>query len=241
MTAVDRETLLEAYAIPDRGVPRVRMNFVMSLDGAVTVGGRSGGLGDENDRLAMQVLRTLADVVLAGAGTVRAEGYGGLRVEETDAAWRRSQGLPAQPRVAVVSSRLDLSPEHPFFARAVERPIVVTHAASPADRRAALAEVADVLVCGDAAVDARAMVDALAAAGLPQVLCEGGPHLFGSLIEADLVDELCLSLSPMLVAGDAGRIARGAREVERRMRLVHAIPAGDLLLLRYARAARRGA
>ncbi len=197
--------------------------------------GRSGGLGDASDRAAMQVLRTLADVVVVGAGTVRVEGYGGLRVDEADAAWRRSRGLPEQPRVAVVSSRLGLDPGHPFFARATERPIVVTHAAAPADRREALAEVADVLVCGDTAVDPAAMLDALAAAGLPQVLCEGGPHLFGSLIEADLVDELCLSLSPLLVAGDAGRIVRGAPEVERRMRLVHAIPAGDLLLLRYER------
>jgi riboflavin biosynthesis pyrimidine reductase len=170
-----------------------------------------------------------------GAGTVRVEGYGGVRVDEADAAWRREQGLTGQPRVAVVSSRLDLSPGHPFFARAVVRPIVVTRASAPTDRRAALAEVADVLVCGDDAVDLGAMIAALAELGLPQVLCEGGPHLFGSLIEADLVDELCLSLSPMLVAGEAGRIARGAPEVERRMRLVHAIPAGDLLLLRYAR------
>jgi riboflavin biosynthesis pyrimidine reductase len=234
MSAPTREQLLEAYAIDDRGTPRVRMNFVMSLDGAVTLEGSSGGLGDEHDRLAMQVLRTLADVVLIGAGTVRVEGYGGLRVGEADAAWRRAHGLAAQPRVGVVSARLDLSPEHPFFADAVERPIVVTHASAPADRREALAEVADVLVCGAASVDVRGMVDALAEAGMPQVLCEGGPHLFGSLIEADRVDELCLSLSPKLVAGEAGRIVRGAPEVERSMRLVHAIPAGDLLLLRYA-------
>jgi len=234
--AVDRDTLLAAYDLPDRATPRVRMNFVMSLDGAVTLEGRSGGLGDESDRLAMQVLRTLADVVLVGAGTVRVEGYGGLRVDETDAAWRRSLGLAPQPRIAVVSSRLDLDPTHPFFARAVERPIVVTHSGAPDERREALAEVADVHVSGDDTVDPRAMLDALAGAGLPQVLCEGGPHLFGSLIEADLVDELCLSLSPILVAGEAGRIVRGAPEVERRMRLVHAIPAGDLLLLRYARA-----
>ncbi|WP_162256664.1 pyrimidine reductase family protein [Agromyces sp. Soil535] len=233
--AVDRDMLLAAYDLPDRTTPRVRMNFVMSLDGAVTVEGRSGGLGDESDRLAMQVLRTLADVVLIGAGTVRVEGYGGLRVGESDAAWRRSHGLAPQPRIAVVSSRLDLDPTHPFFARAVERPIVVTHAGAPDERRGALADAADVLVCGDEAVDPRAMLDALAGAGLPQVLCEGGPHLFGSLIEADLVDELCLSLSPMLVAGEAGRIVRGAPEVELPMRLVHAIPAGDLLLLRYAR------
>ena len=233
--AVDREELREAYAIADRATPRVRMNFVMSLDGAVTLEGRSGGLGDQSDRLAMQVLRSLADVVLVGAGTVRVEGYGGLRVDEADAAWRRGLGLDPQPRVAVVSSRLDLSPGHPFFARAAERPIVVTRESASLDRRVALAEVADVLVCGDDTVDLRAMIVALAGLGLPQVLCEGGPHLFGSLIEADLVDELCLSLSPLLVAGGAGRIVRGAPEVERRMRLVHALPAGDLLLLRYAR------
>lgn len=233
---LDRERLLTAYAIEDRATPRVRMNFVMSLDGAVTLEGRSGGLGDASDRLAMQVLRTLADVVVVGAGTVRVEGYGGLHVDEADAAWRRSHGLPEQPAVAVVSSRLRLDPGHPFFTQATSRPIVVTHAAAPSDRREALAEVADVLVCGDTEVDAGKMLAALADAGLPQVLCEGGPHLFGSLIEADLVDELCLSLSPLLVAGEAGRISRGAPEAARPMRLVHAIPAGDLLLLRYARA-----
>jgi len=97
MSAPTREQLLEAYAIDDRATPRVRMNFVMSLDGAVTLEGRSGGLGDEHDRLAMQVLRTLADVVLIGAGTVRVEGYGGLQVGEADAAWRRAHGLPRSP------------------------------------------------------------------------------------------------------------------------------------------------
>lgn len=233
--AIGRDQLFEAYAFDDRATPRVRMNFVMSLDGAVTLEGRSGGLGDETDRTAMQVLRTLADVVLVGAGTVRVEGYGGVRVDEADAAWRRAHGLPSQPRVAVVSSRLDLGPRHAFFAEATERPIVVTHESAPADRRAALAEVADVLTFGSEAVDARVMLRGLAEAGMPQVLCEGGPHLFGALLEQDLVDELCLSLSPTLVGGDAGRMVRGAREAQRRMRLVHAIAAGDLLLLRYAR------
>jgi riboflavin biosynthesis pyrimidine reductase len=232
---VDRDSLLAAYALPDRATPRVRMNFVASIDGSATLSGRSGGMGDASDRLAMQVLRTLADVVLIGAGTVRAEGYGGLAVDEADAAWRRSRGLDDQPRVAVVSSSLDLDPAHPFFAAAVRRPIVVTHGMAPEARRLALAEVADVLVCGDEEVDPAAMLGALAAEGLSQVLCEGGPHLFGSLIDADLVDEVCLSLSPMLVGGPGGRIARGASESARPMRLVRAVPAGDLLLLRYAR------
>ncbi|MBM7831542.1 riboflavin-specific deaminase-like protein [Agromyces cerinus] len=231
----DRAALLAAYALPDRDTRRVRMNFVASLDGAATLEGRSGGLGDASDRLAMQVLRTLADVVLVGAGTVRVEGYGGLAVGEEDAAWRVARGLPGQPRLAVVSSSLDLDPDSAFFTAAVTRPIVVTHAAAPAARRAALEQVADVIVAGEQAVDLRAMLDLLADRGLRQVLCEGGPHLFGALLEADLVDELCLSLSPMLVGGDAGRIVRGAPELECRMHLVHAIPAGDLVLLRYRR------
>ncbi|UOQ91276.1 pyrimidine reductase family protein [Agromyces endophyticus] len=231
-----REALLAAYDIADRQAPRVRMNFVASLDGAVTIDGRSGGLGDAADRLAMDVMRTLADVVLVGAGTVRVEGYGGVQLSRDDVAWRREHGLADQPRLAVVSSALELEPQHPFFAEAVTRPVVVTHAASDAGRRSALAEVADVLVCGERAADLRLAVDELAAAGLPQVLCEGGPHLFGSLLDADRVDELCLSLSPTIVGGDTGRIVRGVPEHDRPMRLVHAIPAGDLLLLRYERA-----
>ncbi|MBT2498117.1 pyrimidine reductase family protein [Agromyces sp. ISL-38] len=249
---IDRASLLEAYALPEGAARHVRMNFVASLDGAVSIDGRSGGLGNEADRLAMQVMRTLADVVLVGAGTVRVEGYGGVRVGEADAAWRLEHGRAPQPRLAVVSSALDLDPHHPFFAKAVERPIVVTHAAAPAERRDALSAVADVLVCGggdgggagdsaagDGSVDLEAMLDSLAHMGIGRVLCEGGPRLFGALMNADLVDELCLSLSPLLVGGTAGRISRGAAEMERSMHLVHAIPAGDLLLLRYSRADRR--
>ncbi|AWB94778.1 pyrimidine reductase family protein [Agromyces badenianii] len=232
---LDRDDLLAAYALPEDEARRVRMNFVSSLDGAATVEGRSGGLGDANDRLAMQVLRTLADLVLVGAGTVRAEGYAGLAVGEADVAWRVARGLPEQPRFAVISSSLELDPESALFTEAVTRPIVVTHAAAPTARRAALEQVADVLVVGERAVDVSGMLDVFAERGLRRVLCEGGPHLFGSLLEADLVDELCLSLSPMLVAGSAGRIVRGVPELQRRMRLVHAIPAGDLLLLRYLR------
>ncbi|WP_165314338.1 pyrimidine reductase family protein [Agromyces protaetiae] len=238
---VTRDSLLAAYAFDDRATPCVRMNFVSSLDGAVTIDGRSGGLGDAADRLALCVIRTLADVVLVGAGTVRAEGYGGVEVGADASAWRVTHGLEPQPRIAVVSRDLDLDPAHPFFAEAVTRPILVTCAGDAGDsgaragRLASLEAVADVLVAGEQLVDLSAALDALADQGLRQVLCEGGPHLFGALLEADLVDELCLSLSPLLVGGAAGRIVQGASEASRAMRLVHAIPAGDLLLLRYAR------
>lgn len=229
--------LLSAYALPNRAQARVRANFVSSLDGSVTVGGRSGGLGNAEDQRLMTVLRTMADVILVGAGTVRAEGYGGLRLPAPSVAWRADAGLSDQPPLAVVSARLDLEPEHPFFSEAVQRPLVLTRAQAPETRRKALEAVADVIDCGEASVDPARIVQLLAQRGMPQVLCEGGPHLFGTLVEADLVDELCLSLSPTLVAGGAGRIAQGAAESLRPMHLQHALPAGDMLLLRYSRSA----
>ncbi|KQP01932.1 dihydrofolate reductase family protein [Leifsonia sp. Leaf264] len=215
---LDHDTLAAAYALPDRGTPRVRMNFVVSLDGAATVDGRSGGLGDDEDQRVMQVLRGAADVLLVGAGTVRAEGYGGVRMP-----------------LAVVSGSLDIDARHPVFTATDAARYVITHAGSPVDRREALSAVAEVLVLGDDAVDLTAATAALAERGHPQVLSEGGPHLFGELVNADLVDELCLSLSPVLVGGDAGRILSGASEQLRRMRLLHALQGERLLFLRYGR------
>lgn len=230
-----REQLFDAYELPDRDARRVRMNFIESADGAVTLGGRSGALGGETDRAVMQVLRTMADVLMIGAGTVRAEGYGGVRLDEPDAAWRRERGLSEHPPLAVVSHRLDIEPGHPFFAEALVRPFVVTHDAAPAGRRRALEDVAEVLVCGADGVDLALALDALAERGMTQVLCEGGPRLFGSLLEAGLVDELCVTIAPRIVGGDAGRIDRGAPEADRRFRLASSFVDDDgYVLLRYA-------
>jgi riboflavin-specific deaminase-like protein len=240
--AFDADRMHAAYAVdvvdagakPDAAFCRV--NMISSLDGAATLRGRSGTLGDRQDQRLMSVLRSHADVVLVGSGTVAAEGYGGAAVAEADAAWRAARGRDPQPRFAVVSSSLELEPWHPFFAEAVARPIVVTSASAPHARRDALAEVAEVVVAGDERVELPAALAELAARGLRSVLSEGGPGLFGALAEADLVDEACVTLSPMLVAGDAPRIAASAHEPARPMRLVHAIPGDRMLFLRYARA-----
>jgi riboflavin biosynthesis pyrimidine reductase len=234
----DPAEVLRRYLVADRATPHLRVNFVSSLDGAATHDGRSGGLGDDADRLVFDTLRMLTDVILVGAGTVRAEGYGGIRFTDSAVAWRRAHGLPEHPPVALVSGRLDVDPALPVFTEAATRPIVITHAQAPADRRAALAEVADVLVCGEASVDHTLLVATLMERGHPQVLCEGGPGLFGSLLAADAVDELCLTLAPVLESGSAPRIAAGDPAAPRRMRLAHALPAGDTLLLRYLRPAR---
>lgn len=232
---LNRDRLVERYGVRDRTAPRTRVNFISSLDGAATHDGLSGGLNNPADKVVFDTLRMLSDVVVVGAGTIRAEGYGDIRLEQDAVAWRRSEGLVEQPAIAIVSSNLDISPAHPIFETTGMRPMVITHAASPVDRRTALAEVADVLVCGEEVVDMPLMVHKLAAAGYPQILCEGGPHLFGALIEADCVDELCLTLSPVLEGGPAGRIAQGGRQATRRMALMHAFAIEDMLFLRYER------
>jgi len=216
-----------------RADPVLRVNFVSSVDGAVTRDGLSGGLGDAADHRYFELLRRAADVVLVGAGTVRAEGYGPMRVSDASAAWREAHGLPPHPVFAIVSGRLDLDPGSRIFTEAPVRPLVVT---TQGHDTAAFAGVADVVEAGRGArVDAPAAVAALHARGLTRILCEGGPHLFGALLAADVVDELCLTVSSTLEAGDAGRIAVGALPEPRGLELAHVLRSGSTLLLRYAR------
>jgi riboflavin biosynthesis pyrimidine reductase len=174
------------------GRPSVRLNMIASVDGATAVGGRSGGLGGEADKRLFAVLRSLADVVLVGAGTVRAEHYG-----------------PGALPIAVVSRSCSLDWQSPFFTEATFRPIVLTVADAPKDYLERAAEVADVVVAGTGSVDVAQALEALARRGARRVLAEGGPALNGHLAAAGLVDEMCLTLSPTLVAGDAKRILDG--------------------------------
>jgi riboflavin biosynthesis pyrimidine reductase len=235
--SLDDAALAAAYQLEDRSVARLRVNFVTSLDGAVELEGYSAGLSGAADRRLFGLLRMACDGLLVGAGTLRHEGYGAVRLDDRRRAWRRSHGLAEYPTLIVVSDRLALNPTQAAFADAPVRPIVLTHAAAPADRRDALASAADVLTVGERAVDLPAARALLRERGLGQLLCEGGPHLFGSLTAADLVDELCLTVSPLLAGPGAGRITAGPAGPVRRMALRHVLTAGDLLLLRYARAA----
>ncbi|MFI7544273.1 pyrimidine reductase family protein [Actinoplanes sp. NPDC049599] len=225
--------LVERY--PRRSQPVLRVNFVASVDGAVTVDGKSGGLGGPGDKLIFDSLRMVCDALVVAAGTVRSENYDALRLTAPARAWRRAHGLPEFPLMVIVSGSLDLDPEQLVFADAPIRPLVVTHAAAPAGRRAALAGVAEIITVGDTTVDLAAAVRALHDRGATQLLCEGGPRLFGALIAADLVDELCLTLSPRLVGGSAGRIATGPDGPPREMSLAGLLADGDMLFLRYVR------
>lgn len=218
------------------GSPWLRVNFVASIDGAATRQGLSGGLSDDADRRVFDILRRLCDVVLVGAGTVRAEGYGAMRADEASQRARVASGLAAHPVFAIVSASLDLDPAGRVFREAPERPIVLTTELSRRDAREALAEVADVVVCGEELVEPSRLVQELVGRGLTRIHCEGGPHLFGDLIAAGAVDELCLTIGATLEAGVASRIAAGAAPIlPAELRLAHVLRAGDTLLLRYVR------
>ena len=210
MTDTDLESLY-AYP-PDR--TWVTANFVSSVDGAVSVDGRSAGLGSPADKQIFLLGRALADVVLVGAGTVLIEGY------------RPSAKLP----IAVVTARGTLTTDLPLFSDPAVRPIVITCASS---RLPSLP--ADVIVAGDTEVDLSAAVAELAARGLHKINLEGGPRLFGSMVEAGLVDGLNLTVSPLLAVGDAARIAHGPVIPPVDLTLSSVLRADDVLLLRYQR------
>jgi riboflavin biosynthesis pyrimidine reductase len=235
---------------PGAGRPWVRANMVTSADGAASLGGRSGGLSGSADRAVFGVLRSLADVILVGAGTARIERYQPVRPEETWPSLRA--GRPPTPPIAVLSSRMaGLEPDGPLLATGPgqARTIVLTTEAAPADLRSAAARTADVIVAGPDLARPTAVIEALAERGYLRVLTEGGPRLLGQIVAAGLLDELCLTVSPILAGGWAPRIVTvppgdGSRADNAGlpgqagpagMRLAHVLEDSGHLLCRYLR------
>ncbi|TPW74315.1 pyrimidine reductase family protein [Schumannella soli] len=215
----------------------LRLNFVSSLDGAATREGLSGGLGRGGDKRVFDLQRRWADVVLVGAGTARAEGYGAMALDDEAVAWRRAQGLAPHPVFALVTGRLDLDPASPIFAEAPVRPLVYTVASAPAEARSALSAVAEVVDAGETSVDPAHVRADLAARGLLRIHAEGGPSLFGAFLTAGVVDELCLTIAPTVEGGSAGRIAHADAAAPTDMRPASVLLSGDgELLLRHVRA-----
>ncbi|SBT38630.1 pyrimidine reductase family protein [Micromonospora narathiwatensis] len=224
--------LAALYGRADR--PHLRMNFVASADGAVALDGYSAGLSGEPDKRVFGLLRMLCDGLVVAAGTLRHEGYRAVRLDEARRAWRRKHGLAGYPTLVVVSASLDLDPAQAAFADAPVRPVVLTRAA--AQPPPGLTEVADLVRCGEDRVDLAVGLAELRRRGIGQLLCEGGPQLFGALTAADLVDELCLTVAPLLAGAGPGRITAGDGSPPRRLPLRHVLTAEDgVLLLRYAR------
>ncbi|MFB7473685.1 pyrimidine reductase family protein [Kitasatospora sp. NPDC056184] len=233
------EALAAVYAYPEQargGRPWLRANMVAGLDGGARLDGLSEGLSGDADKRIFGVLRALSDVVLVGAETVRAEGYRPARARADFAGARRAAGQAPAPAIAIVSRSLGLDLAAPLFTEPLVRTVVITTEDAPARSLAAVAEVADVIAVGRGAVDLRAAVAALAERGWTRLLTEGGPRLLGQLAAADLLDELCLSLAPLLTGGDAPRILHDAHMPDvQRMRLVSLIEQKGFLFTRYLR------
>lgn len=238
------DDLLSPYAEVDRTRADGRCwatgHMVAGLDGCAAIRGRVGALSTAPDATLFAAMRTLADVVLVGANTVRKEGYGPIRLPPERTGSRTAQGLPATPPLAIVSRSLNLD----FLSRAFtdapaeSRTLVVTCAAAPADRLARAREVADILVAGEESVDPGELMTQLAERGLKRVLCEGGPTWLGELVMTGYLDELCLTIAPMM-GGDPLPVAVFPPGVTlTAFTLRHVLQEDNTLFLRYERAGR---
>lgn len=236
----DGAEFADFYRLDDRPVPESRpwvyANMVSTTDGAGTFEGVTAPISSPVDKVLFSLLRSQADVILVGAGTVRAEGYGPARTPPRYQEERAARDQQPFPAIAVVTASLQLDWGSPFFTEAKARPLVVTMAASDAEARRRAADVAEVVVAGDARVDLAVALRELRGLGHSWVLTEGGPMLLGELVRGGLLDELCLTISPLIAAGDGPRIVDAPALAEpERLRLASALEEDGELFLRYLR------
>jgi riboflavin-specific deaminase-like protein len=196
--------------------PYLITNFVLTLDGRATIGGRSGPIGSETDTEMLLGLRTRVDAVMIGAGTMRAERYGRPLGDPQVRARRERTGLSQDPLMVIVSGRLDLPWDAPLFTEPGGRALVFTASdTEPPDTACSLR-----VVRHEGAVDlAAALAHLRTERGIRALLCEGGPRLHAQLIEAELVDELFVTHAPKLAGGEGPGLVTGLDEGERRLEL----------------------
>lgn len=232
------DALADAYAYPDTDGSWLRANMVSTLDGAAQHDGRSQPISCASDMRIFGTLRGLADVVVAGAETVRLEGYRPARAREAFAVRRAAAGQGPAPAVAVVSGSLDLDFSLPLFVSPLVPTLLLTGAGAPPDRISEARKAgAEVVIAGEGSrVDPARAVRELADRGLKRLLTEGGPRLLGQFVAAGVLDEMCLTLAPLLTAGDAQRIAGGPSvAMPERFALASVLEEAGFLFSRYRR------
>ena len=215
------------------GRPWLLVNFISSADGGTAVGGKSSRLGDEDDKAVFQALRAVPDVILVGSGTVEAENYQPVRLDEERRERRLDAGLSEVPVLAIVSGRLSFDPEARVFSDPDYRPMVITGPEADPAKLALLGDAAEVIILDD--VTPENIMARLGAAGV--ILCEGGPTLVGQFVATRLVDELNLTIAPVMIGGESARIAHGdPAEPPLDMRLDRYLMGDRSLFLRYLKA-----
>ena len=192
--------------------PYVITNFALTLDGHVTIGGRSGKIGSDSDTAMLVGLRTRVDAVMIGAGTMRAERYGRVIGDPAKRERREREGRTADPLMVIVSGRLDLPWDAPLFTEGFGEIVIFTDSdAEP--------PVTVTPVHVERQENEVNLVEALAQLrndrGVRSVLCEGGPRLHAQLIDAGLVDELFVTHAPKLAGGNGPGIVVDLSEAER--------------------------
>lgn len=203
----DETALVDLYDSLDPGPygVRVQANFVQTVDGAVVGGdGRSGSISSPADKRVFSVLRSLADAVVVGAGTARAEGYTRLSPKPRHLAQRRLRQQDDVPALVLVtrSGRIDIE----RLEVAGNSPVIVhttTRAEAELTRLRSFCGTENVVVHEDHeehdGVPPLAVLEDLAGRGFVRILTEGGPALMHAWVCAGAVDELCLTVSPLLV------------------------------------------
>ncbi len=233
--ALDDDQLLEAYPWPDLGRPWVRAMMVTTLDGAAAgPDGLSGSISSAVDKAVFGAVRRLADVVLVGAGTIRAEHYGPMRAKPADAERRAHGGQAAAPVLAIVSGSLDLDWDDKLFTDSTMRPLVITGSKADRGRVDRAGEHCDVVVTESESVDPAAILEVLMQRGLRRIVCEGGPTLLQSFVAAELLDEADITISPTF-AGTAHTPRTPGLERIVGFELQHVLHAESFLMARYAR------
>jgi riboflavin biosynthesis pyrimidine reductase len=193
-------------------------------------------LSSPADKKLFGALRGLADVVVVGASTVREEGYRPPQPKAGYADARAAAGRLPVPVIAIVTRSLGLDFSAPLFTEALVPPVILTCSSADPDALERARAVADVVVAGDEEVDLAQAVKILAARGWTRMLTEGGPHLLAGLVAAEVVDEVCLALGPLLTAGDATRMLAGPLlETPQRFGLESLLEEDGFLFGRYVR------
>lgn len=210
--------------------------MVTSLDGATSVEGVSGALGGDADRAVFRAVRAMADVILVGAGTVRAERYGPVTLSDEASRARAAAGHSGDVAgLAIVSGRLDLDPDDRAFSGSGPVPIVFTTEAAANQRGTPFDGRADIIACGGDSVDLDAALSRLAQRGARTVVCEGGPHLVGQLVSRDLVDEWCLNIAGTVAGGPSSRVVHEAAGVHHDADLASILADDGFLATRWVR------